>query len=204
MRNCLQSLLALQQKNRRLRNKKTVKRNCFVTLISCSTRINHFSHKFRNDFVGMCVSVCFVCNVRSQIETLPLAVCYLVSELMIRENFWWNASSQNNLKSVCYIVSTILSPLIIEINWKIDRKSAAKIERRRTIQKVVNLLLLFLLESVFVLAKELFYSIRNDETQRKKNGNAFNRSVDYCARFCQLVDGRHFLVANFTSLLPRI
>lgn len=56
--------------------------------------------------------------------------------------------------------------------------------------------------------KRLFCNFLTVKMKRKnnrtKNGNAFNRSVDYCARSCQLVDGRHFLVANFTSRAAKI
>lgn len=113
-----------------------------MTLISCSTRINHFSHYFSK---RLCVQICVhdVCNdvyvysVRMQFAIVPLVICHLAYSSLWFKHFWWNANFQNNLK-FCFIVSTILSPLIIEINWKTDENLRQNREREREMEKEIQ------------------------------------------------------------------
>lgn len=48
--------------------------------------------------------------------------------------FWWSANSQNNFAFTCFIISTVLSPLIIAINWirAGDQKTANRNNNKNT------------------------------------------------------------------------
>lgn len=157
--------------------------NCIVTLISCSTRINHFPHRnFRNglfvclfgfkcvcvslrvvwvtlyvcclfyvsslpQYPFVCVAVCnhsiyylllvgtflFFLSILLILSTLLVAVAVLLLPLSqsfytVSFQFWWSANSQNNFEFTCFIISTVLLPLIIAINWiwAWDQKTAKK------------------------------------------------------------------------------
>lgn len=103
-----------------------------MTLISCSTRINHFPHKFRTRlscllcvcrfFWSICVH-CSVCNHSISYFPPGYSKVYDFSEVnLVKCQF--NEEKRNNFEFACFIVSTVLSPSIIKINWKKQQTTA--------------------------------------------------------------------------------
>lgn len=77
--------------------------------------------------------ISFFFSILLILSTLLVAVAVLLLPLSqsfytVSFQFWWSANSQNNFEFTCFIISTVLLPLIIAINWiwAWDQKTAKK------------------------------------------------------------------------------
>lgn len=163
-----------------------------MTLISCSTRINHFPHKFRTRlscllcvcrfFWSICVH-CSVCNHSISYFPPGYSKVYDFSEVnLVKCQF--NEEKRNNFEFACFIVSTVLSPSIIKINWKKQQTTADNRKKRVSVNFMNRSqsmewwknLHSYIIQNI--AKKKKTFVFMNFDSSGKKVENAFNRSID--------------------------